>query len=84
MKDYFITFRSVTYAQKGEAVLRTAGIRCALQRTPRWMEQQGCGYSVRLEGRELSRAMELLQKYQIPFRRVYGRGRDGEIKEVLL
>ncbi len=34
MKEYFVTFRSITFAQRG-AVLRSAGIPVQLQRTPR-------------------------------------------------
>ena len=46
MMLYLITFRSVTFAQRGERALRQAGINCELQRTPRWMEESGCGYSL--------------------------------------
>ena len=37
MKFYYITFRSVTYAQRGEQILHKEGIRCTLLRTPKWM-----------------------------------------------
>ena len=82
MKDYFITFRSVTYAQRGESVLRSAGIRCALLRTPRWMEEQGCGYCLRLQWRDLDRALALLRMRQVPFRRIFARGDGGSVQEV--
>ena len=45
MKEYFVTFRSITFAQRGQNVLRSAGVPVQLQRTPRWMEEKGCGYS---------------------------------------
>ena len=48
MKIYYITFRSVTFAQRGEQLLQKSGIRAALLRTPKWMESQGCGYSLRI------------------------------------
>ena len=48
MSYYFITFRSVTHAQRGEKVLQKEGLRCTLQRTPRWMEEQGCGYALKI------------------------------------
>ena len=38
MRSDYITFRSVTVAQRGERLLRSGGIDCVLQRTPRWME----------------------------------------------
>ena len=82
MMWYFITFRSVTYAQRGERALRQAGIVCELQRTPRWMEEKGCGYS--LNFKEVLGALEVLRKQQVPFRKVYRRKNDGGVEEVRL
>ena len=79
---YLITFRSVTYAQRGERVLNRAGERCVLQRTPRWMEEQGCGYSLRLQTADIGRAVSLLRGEQLPLRRVYLRREDGGLEEV--
>jgi len=80
----YITFRSVTFAQRGESVLDKAGIRCHLQRTPRWMEEQGCGYCIRLTGDRVHRAVQLLRSSHVPFRRVYCQSEDGELKELVL
>ena len=78
MDECYITFRSVTYAQKGERVLERSSIRCRLQRTPKWMEQQGCGYCIRLAESAVYRAVELLRRSQVPLRRVYVyRGGEG-------
>ena len=82
MEICYITFRSVTYAQRGERVLQRAGIGCTLQRTPKWMEQQGCGYCLRLRQPEVSRAVELLRQKQVPLRRVYVSQGDGKMKEM--
>ena len=71
MKYCLITFRSVTPAQRGEALLRQAGMECRLARTPRPMEEQGCGYSLRLRPVDGARAAALLRRQQIPFRKVY-------------
>lgn len=81
MRFYYITFRSVTYAQRGERILQKEGIRCVLLRTPRWMEQQGCGYCLRLWTDEVKSALHLLQREQIPYRKVYIQGRDGQLEE---
>ena len=67
---YLITFRSVTYAQRGERVLNRAGERARVQRTPRWMEEQGCGYSLRLKTGNMARAASLLRAAQPPLRKV--------------
>lgn len=82
MKFYYITFRSVTHAQRGESILKQRGIRCTLQRTPRWMEEQGCGYSLRLQTRQISEAVKLLRQEQIPMRKVYRQNGDGTLEEI--
>ena len=84
MKFYYITFRSVTFAQRGERVLRGGGIRCSLLRTPRWMEEQGCGYCLRLRTADVKPALRLLQGAQVPLRKVYLQGRDGKLEEQAL
>ena len=80
MTDY-ITFRSVTVAQRGEKILNAAGIRCAVRRTPRWMEEQGCGYCIRLSGSEVPDALALLRNNQLSWRKVYRQGEDGVLEE---
>ena len=82
MSLYYITFRSVTLAQRGEEVLRRGGIRCSLQRTPRWMEEQGCGYCVRLRAEEAGSSVALLRANQIQFRKVYIQRPEGDVEEV--
>ena len=82
MRIYFITVRSVTFGQRAESVLRKDGIFCSLQRTPRWMEEQGCGYCLRLRTDDIMPAVRLLRGAQIPFRRVYVQSRDGDVEEV--
>jgi len=81
MKYYYITFRSVTFAQRGEKVLSGAGIRCTLLRTPRWMEEQGCGYCLRLWTEDVGKSLELLQRSHVPMRKVYVQGSNGELEE---
>ena len=84
MSYYYITFRSVTFAQRGERVLREGKIRCTLQRTPRWMEEQGCGYCLRLWAKEMKPAAELLVREGVPFRKLYVQKESGELEEVTL
>lgn len=82
MSSYYITFRSVTFAQRGESALRRAGIECTLQRTPRWMEERGCGYSLGLRQKDVMPATELLRENGIDFRKVYARRDDGRLEEI--
>ena len=84
MEDYIITFRSVTPAQRGEGLLRQAGYHCSLQRTPKWMEAQGCGYSLRLRGERTGEAIRLLKERKIPFRKIYRTGQNGKTEEINL
>lgn len=83
MKTYFITFRSVTFGQRGQQLLEKAGIPCSLQRTPRWMEEQGCGYCLKLRGEDCSRGVGLLRTHQVRFRKIY-RQLDSGMEEVAL
>ena len=84
MKKCMITFRSVTPAQRAERLLRAAGIYCSLGRTPRQMEQQGCGYSVRARYRDLNAVVELLQRNKVAYRKIYLRRENGALEELEL
>lgn len=84
MKFCVITFRSITPAQRGESVLRRAGMECSVQRTPKWMEEQGCGYSLHLRVAHAATAVQLLRSNNIPFRRVYLQRESGNVEEMSL
>ena len=77
---YFITFRSVTYAQRAERLLSRAGFRCRIQRSQRWMAEKGCGYSLRLRTQQPERAVELLKGEQLPIGKVYWQREDGTLE----
>lgn len=81
---YFITFRSVTHAQRGEQVLQKNGIRCTLLRTPKWMESKGCGYSLRVWTMDPGGAADLLRRSGVPMRKVYTQIGEGELEELVL
>ena len=81
MKYYHITFRSVTFAQRGQSVLKKAGIASTLLRTPRWMEEQGCGYCLRLKVQDPAAAVALLQQQEIPLRKVYLQNGEGGLEQ---
>ena len=79
---YYITFRSVTFAQRGEKLLSLQNLRVSLMRTPRWMEEQGCGYALKLWTHEILSALKLLRDNRIQLRKVYAQREDGEMEEV--
>ncbi len=84
MYFYFITFRSVTFAQRAEKLLSQRAFRVSLMRTPRWMEEQGCGYALRLWTDRIDSAVALLTEKKIQLRRVYVQLEEGQMEEVAL
>ena len=84
MKNCIITFRSVMPAQRAEDALRRAGFTCTLQRTPKWMEEKGCGYSIRMDCRDLMAASLLLRQAGISFRKAYSLTDNGTPEELRL
>ena len=84
MYFYFITFRSVTFAQRAEKLLNQQGYRVNLMRTPRWMEEQGCGYALKLWTNDIAAAVRLLREGKVQLRRVYVQLEDGQMEEANL
>ena len=84
MYFYFITFRSVTFAQRAEKLLNQQGYRVNLMRTPRLMEEQGCGYALKLWTNDIAAAVRLLRESKIQLRRVYVQLEDGQMEEANL
>lgn len=83
MRMNFITFRSVTPAQRGQRILQQMGISCSLQRTPKWLEERGCGYCLRLRQEDTHQALQLFRQGKLAFSKVYS-GIDGAVEEVTL
>ena len=84
MHLYFITFRSVTFAQRAEKLLNQRSYRVSLMRTPRWMEEQGCGYALKLWTNQIDSPVKLLRDNKIQLRRVYVQLEEGQMEEVVL
>ena len=84
MEHCLITFRSVTPAQRGDILLRRAGFKCSLRRTPRWMEERGCGYCLRLRPRDAPRGVQLLRTAGVAFNKVLSTSEQGSVEELTL
>lgn len=84
MYDCLITFRSVLPAQRAEGLLQRVGIRCSVRRTPKWMERQGCGYSLQLGCGYMARAVALMQQNGIAYRKLYHQRENGRLEEMEL
>ena len=82
MRFYFITFRSVTFAQRAEKLLNQQGYRVSLMRAPRWMEEQGCGYALKLWTQDILPAVKMLRENKIQLRKVYVQQESGDMEEV--
>ncbi|MBE6942770.1 MAG: DUF3343 domain-containing protein [Ruminococcaceae bacterium] len=82
MRYCFITFNSLTAAQRAESILRRSTIRCSLQRSPRWMEEQGCGNGLRVDCEDLHKAVNILRGNRILYKRAYLRQEDGAMEEL--
>ena len=82
MRKDFITFRSITPAQQAQRVLWRAGVDAVLSRTPRALEQMGCGYCLRLYPEHTQQAVHLLRQAGIQFRKIYSE-ENGLVEEQL-
>ena len=84
MEYCFITLRSLTIAQKAEGVLHKNGVGCVVQRSPRWMEEQGCGNGLRIDCEDIGEALTLLRTNRIAYKRAYMRRSDGRMEAMEL
>lgn len=76
MKIFYVTYRSLTKAQRARKELLARSVRCELIRTPRQLQAGGCGYSLRMSDREFRRAQPLPEGYSRVF--VQEAGREAE------
>ena len=81
---YRILCRSLTYAQRVSRGLERAGITARVLRTPAEISPSGCGYSVKLAARHLTRALTILKELNLPYTGVYVHGAEYGYREVEL
>lgn len=79
--EWLITFRSVTFAQRGERALRSRQIPCRMQRTPKYLTERGCGYCLRLQGTDALQAVEILRREKLAYEKLYAMKEDGSTEE---
>lgn len=84
MEQCYISFRSVTFAQRAEAILKRMGYSCYLQRSPKWMGQRGCGYAIQVRRADAAECVAALQREQAVFSKVYCQFADGRREELML
>ena len=82
MGKYYITFRSVTAAQRAQRLLEGAGYSAVMLRTPGWMAEKGCGYSLRLK--EIQTVPQILKGAGLSYGKIYYQKEKGKMEEVAL
>ena len=79
---YLIMCRSLTYAQRIEKALSSAGLRPRLLRAPAEISPKGCSYAVRIPDRQLSGALTVLRRTRLPYLGIYVGGPGEHWREV--
>lgn len=82
MESYYLTCRSLTYAQRVSRTLTGAGIRNMIVRVSPNMSREGCGYAARVSTMDLGQAMGVLASANLPPKRVYRVMAGGGFEEV--
>lgn len=83
MKQIWISFRSLTYAQRAARILERRGISSALVRLPQGVSKKGCGYALILRSRA-KEALETLDANNLAWGQSFERLESGEYREVKL
>ncbi|MCD7845357.1 MAG: DUF3343 domain-containing protein [Oscillospiraceae bacterium] len=78
--QYLLTFRSLTYAQRGARVLERAGVTGTLSRLPKSVSTRGCAYCVIVSARNRERAVNLLTAAGLAPERVIQRDENGVLE----
>ncbi len=84
MFDYYVTFRSVTFAQRAQQLLTGAHIQSSMMRAPKAMSRKGCGYALRIRASAAAHAAAVLQSGGVPYSAVYRLHPDGTAEAVML
>ncbi len=80
MKSCFITLPTLTAAQMAENLLRRHGYQCRMQRSPKWMEEQGCGNGIMVPFSVFDKCITVLKNNRIPYKKVYLKEEDGKME----
>ena len=81
MTYFLITFRSITFAQQAQHILRSYFLDCTLQRTPKELAERGCGYCLRVRESDAQNAVDRIRQHNISFGKVYAIRDEVDIQE---
>lgn len=82
MESYWITFRSLTHAQRAARLLERSGLTVTLVKAPQSLSENGCAYALTL--RRPEEALVLLQRGKLRYGRVFRRSASESFEEVRL
>ena len=83
MTQIWISFRSLTYAQRALRYLERKGITASLSRLPQGLSKKGCGYALVLR-RSFREALRMLDEEKIPWGQSFEKLESGEFREAAL
>lgn len=83
MTQYWISFRSITHAQRAVRLLERDGITATASRAPQGLNPKGCGYAVVIRKR-LDDAVRIITGAGLTHGRLWERQESGEFREVQL
>ena len=81
MDSYWITFRSLTHAQRAARLLERSGLTVTLVKAPQALSDSGCAYALTLRRRP-EEALALLRKNNMRLGRAFRRDAEGSFEEV--
>lgn len=82
MVYYLLVCRSLTHAQQIMHVLDKSGISTRVLRTPKNVDRDGCGYSVKIDANQKQNAINILLASKMTIKKIYEINMDGSFQEV--
>lgn len=83
MPQYWISYRSLTHAQRAARILERKGLTAVVSRLPQGVSPKGCGYALIIRHR-INDALSFLRQSQLPGGMVFEKTEAGEFREVSL
>ena len=84
MFQYVFSFDSLTAAQAARGVLDARYVPCRVVRAPKAAAKRGCGYAVRVEGRDGARSAGIFREENQRFSGIFRKFPDGKVEETEL
>ena len=84
MFQYLFSFPSLTAAQLARGALDARYIPCRVVRAPSAATKRGCGYAVRVEGRDGARSAGIFREENQQFSGIFRKFPDGKVEEAEL